>query len=83
MVTDPISNLIISIKNDAAAKKETVRVPYSKMKHAIATVLEKEGYIKESARKGKKTGSKYLEVSVVFDAQGNSRVHDLARISKP
>jgi small subunit ribosomal protein S8 len=51
---DPIADLIVQIKNASDAGKETVTVPYSRMKEDILAVLEKEGYIQSIAKKGKK-----------------------------
>jgi small subunit ribosomal protein S8 len=82
MNIDPISNFITSISNAAKTGKRVVRTPYSMMKQAIAEVLASEGYIEELTKKGKKTGQKYLEVSVVYDEEG-SRVHGVKRVSKP
>ena len=82
MVTDPISNFITSLQNAASVGKEVVRVPFSIMKQSIAQVLEKEGYIENLTKKGKKTGQKYLEVSVLYDEEG-PRIHGVKRISKP
>lgn len=82
MNTDPISNFIISLKNAGATGKAVVRTPFSAMKQAIAEVLASEGYIENLTKKGKKSGQKYLEVSVVYDDAG-SRVHGVKRISRP
>lgn len=81
MVTDPISNLIIGIKNASRAGKPAVRVPHSRLKQAIADVLVREGYLAVAEKKGKKT-RKFLEVEVAFE-NGTPRVHDVKRISKP
>jgi small subunit ribosomal protein S8 len=81
MVTDPIANFITSLVNAAKAGKTNVRVPFSMMKQSIAQVLAEEGYIEDLTKKGKKSGQKYLEVSVMFD-DGEPRVHGVKRISK-
>ena len=44
-MTDPIADMLVRIKNAAAVGKATVRMPSSKAKVAIATVLKDEGYI--------------------------------------
>ena len=44
-MTDPIADMLIRIKNAAAVRKQTVKMPSSKIKTAIATVLKDEGYI--------------------------------------
>lgn len=45
-MTDPIADMLTRIRNALTAKHETVEVPASKMKIAIADILVKEGYIK-------------------------------------
>ena len=45
-ITDPIADMLTRIRNAGMARHETVDVPASKMKTAIAEVLLKEGYIK-------------------------------------
>ncbi len=77
---DSIANLITSIKNASAVGKETVVVPYSRMKESILAILEKEGYVKSVAKKGKKL-SKTLEVTLVYDDYG-SRIKGIERMSK-
>ena len=45
-MTDPIADMLTRIRNALTAKHETVDVPASKIKVAIADILVKEGYIK-------------------------------------
>ena len=45
-MTDPISDMITRIRNASAANKESLVLPYSKIKEAILAVLAKEQYIK-------------------------------------
>jgi len=45
-MTDPIADMLTRIRNALTAKHETVEVPASKIKVAIAEILLKEGYIK-------------------------------------
>ncbi len=65
------------IKNASKAGKKSVVVPYSKLKYSVASVLEKEGYISESAKKTKK-GHPSLEISL-----SDKKVNEVKRISKP
>ena len=44
-MTDPIADMLVRIKNAAAVGKQTVKMPSSKIKVAIANVLKSEGYI--------------------------------------
>ena len=45
MMTDPIADMLTRIRNASRARKHNVEIPYSTMKHAIATILNAEGYI--------------------------------------
>ena len=57
-ITDPIADMLTRIRNANTAKHETVDVPASNMKKAIAEILSEEGYIagyqiiKESIKAG-------------------------------
>ena len=83
MVTDPISDLIIRIKNAGPVKQATVSLPYSKLKHAIADALKKHGFVASVASvdvNGKGIGST-LEIGVAYDGV-KPKVSDVQRISK-
>jgi len=77
MVNDPVSDLIIRIKNASMVGKPEVELPYSKLKHAIADVLVKEGYLAAAEKQGKKA-KKTLALTLKDGA-----VSDVRRISKP
>jgi len=80
-MNDPISDMLVRIKNAQAVSKRLVRVPFSKVKLAVAEVLRDEGYIGkvdvegEGARKGLVIELKYLDGRGVIDR--------LERYSKP
>lgn len=82
MVNDPLADLITQLKNAAAVNKETVVLPYSKLKHAIATKLAEHGYVGEVVKRGKKA-RKLLEITLVYGENGISRIEETKRISKP
>jgi small subunit ribosomal protein S8 len=77
---DAISDLIVRIKNASSVGKESVTISYSKVKEAILTVLEREGYVKDVTKKGK-TIQKSLEIGLIYDEYG-PRVKGAERISK-
>ncbi len=77
---DAISDLIVRIKNGSDAGKESVSISYSKMKESILTVLEKEGYVKDITKRGKKI-HKSLEIGLIYDQYG-PRVKGVERVSK-
>ena len=81
MVTDPIADFIVRIKNAGDACKEVISVPYSALKENIAHALLKGGYVTSVETKGKKI-DKTLEIGLTY--MGNEpRVHGIDRISKP
>ncbi|MGF1655620.1 MAG: 30S ribosomal protein S8 [Verrucomicrobiales bacterium] len=45
VVSDPIADFLTRLRNASMARKDTVRVPFSKMKREIAEILHKEGYV--------------------------------------
>ena len=47
-MSDPIADMLTRIRNGNVAKHDTVDVPASKMKQAIADILVREGYIKNT-----------------------------------
>ena len=65
MTSDRVSNFIVSLKNAGAVGKESVTVPFSKFILSIAELLEKEGYVKSTSKKGKKYG-KFVEVELLY-----------------
>jgi small subunit ribosomal protein S8 len=82
MVNDPVSDFIIQLKNAGMVGKKTVRIPYSKLKHAIAETLIKAGYLESADKQGKKA-KKTLEVILKYDEQGKHQISGLKRVSKP
>lgn len=78
---DQIADMIIRIKNASDSKKESVVFPYSNLKLAILDVLMKNGYIKSFGKKGKKV-VKYIEVGLLYNADGIPAVHGVDRVSK-
>ena len=84
MVTsDPIADMLTRIRNANTAKHDTVDIPASKMKIAIADILEKEGYITkyEMVEDG---NFKTIRVTLKYGADKNEKIiTGLKSISKP
>jgi small subunit ribosomal protein S8 len=76
---DPIANFLISLKNGGMASRPSVTVPYSKIKHEIAELLSKKGFVGAVSKKGKK--KLYLEVALNY-ISGRPGITDVKRISK-
>lgn len=81
MTTDPISDMLIQIKNATMVKKPSVVIPFSNVKMEIAKVLQREGYIKTAVKKGKKV-KKVLACDLVYGLDNESKIHEVSRISK-
>ncbi|OJI09595.1 MAG: 30S ribosomal protein S8 [Candidatus Vogelbacteria bacterium CG10_big_fil_rev_8_21_14_0_10_49_38] len=81
MVTDPISDFIIQLKNGGAAKREIVTVPASNVKQAIAETLVRHGWLAGVVKRGKKV-KKFLACELVYLA-GKPKIKMVKRISKP
>ena len=79
-MTDPIADMLIRIKNAAAVGKPAVSMPSSKIKVAIAKVLEEEGYI-ASSRVTKDGAKSVLEIALKY-YEGKPVIERLQRVSK-
>ncbi len=77
---DSIANMIIMMKNGSLAGKESISVPFSKMKEAIAACLKEEGYIKDFSKKVKK-GQPLLEIGLIYTDK-QPKITEVERVSK-
>ena len=82
-MSDPIADMLTRIRNANTAKHDTVDVPASKMKLAIADILVKEGYIKKYDMVDE--GSfKTIRITLKYNGDKSERIiTGLKRISKP
>lgn len=81
MVTDPIGDMLIQIKNAGMAGKPVVELPFSKIKHEVAKILVTEGYITSSKIVGDEKNPK-LRLLLKYEI-GKSVIHGVKRVSKP
>ena len=82
-MSDPIADMLTRIRNANTAKHDTVDVPASKIKQAIADILLEEGYVKavEVIEEGT---YKTIRITLKYGADKNEKViTGLKRISKP
>ncbi len=80
-MTDPISDMLTRIRNAAVLKKETVLIPYSKMKSEIAKVFLENNFFELVVKRGRKV-KKFLEIKLV-SKNNNVKISGLKRISRP
>jgi len=79
-MTDPIADMLVRIRNAAAVGKPTVKMPSSKIKVAIAKVLQDEGYIGGS--RVTQNGAK-AELEIVLKYyEGKPVIEKLQRVSR-
>ena len=82
-MSDPIADMLTRIRNANTAKHDTVDVPSSKMKLAIANILLDEGYIKkyDLVDEG---NFKTIRITLKYGADKNEKIiSGIKRISKP
>jgi small subunit ribosomal protein S8 len=77
MVTDPIADLLVRLQNASRVGHARVSLPYSRIKHDIAKILNAQGYVGDIAKK---------EHTLTIELRYNAGVPVIAgakRISKP
>ncbi len=81
-ITDAIADMLTRIRNAGSAKHETVDIPASNMKKAIAGILYSEGYIKgfQEITDGKQG---IIRVALKYSTNKKSTITGIKRISKP
>lgn len=77
--TDPIADMLTRIRNGLSANKASVIVPYSKIKFAIAQILQKDGYLADV--KEIKNGA-FTMLELKIDGS-QKRITTISRVSKP
>ena len=81
-VTDSIADMLTRIRNANAAKHDTVKIPASNMKRAIAQILLEEGYIKSyRVHEDDKQGE--IEIVLKYGPNKSKVLTGLRRVSKP
>jgi small subunit ribosomal protein S8 len=81
-MSDPLADMCTRIRNAVSARHETVRVPASNVKQAVADVLQREGYIagytaeSEGARR-------YLRLRLNYKQDRKATLAGIRRVSRP
>ena len=81
-LTDPIADMLTRIRNANNAKHDTVDVPASNMKKAIAQILLEEGYIKNFQLIDDGTQG-VIRITLKYNAGKEKVLSGLRRVSKP
>ena len=83
-MTDPIADMLTRIRNANVAMHDSVRMPSSKLKEALAAILQKEGYIEgfnvqdDPGRPGR-----VLEIGMKYTPDRARTISGIRRVSKP
>ena len=81
-VSDPIADMLTRIRNAVMVRHDSVLIPSSQMKVAIARILKEEGFITEyEVQKGKTHQN--IKIQLRYDENGESMITGLERVSKP
>ena len=81
-ITDPIADMLTRIRNANNAKHDTVDVPASNMKKAIAQILLEEGYLKNFQLIDDGTQG-VIRITLKYNANKEKVITGLRRVSKP
>ena len=81
-ITDPVADMLTRIRNAGSARHDTVDIPASKMKKAIAEILLEEGYIKNFQIVDDGTQG-IIRVTLKYNAGREKAISGLRRVSKP
>ena len=81
MITDPISDMLTRIRNAQLVRKSEVVLPYSRMKFAIAKILEEEGYVGQ-VEQLEEAKLPRLRVALTYE-HGSPKITKIQRVSRP
>jgi small subunit ribosomal protein S8 len=81
-MTDPIADMLTRVRNAQAVGFETVRMPASKIKQAIAKVLAEEGYVDRYEVEDQPGNKRELVIWLRY-FEGRPVIEELRRISRP
>ncbi|MBN2238556.1 MAG: 30S ribosomal protein S8 [Dehalococcoidales bacterium] len=81
-VTDPVADMLTRIRNAVMVRHDSVLVPSSKIKVAIARILKDEGFINDYEMVKEKT-SQTIKIQLKYDDKNEPMIAGLERVSKP
>jgi len=88
-MTDPIADMLTRIRNASAARKREVIIPMSRIKLAIAEIMQQEGWVSRvevvrgEGKKNKTAVFDMIKIILKYKKSGRPAVASLKRISKP
>jgi Ribosomal protein S8 len=82
VLTDPIADMLTRIRNANIVYRDVVEMPMSRIKHELALIMKKEGYIRDCEVSQTET-MKTLKVSMKYLQNRQRVITGIKRISKP
>jgi small subunit ribosomal protein S8 len=83
-MTDPVADMLTRLRNGNVAMQDSVRMPSSKLKEALAAILRREGYIADfSVRDEPSRPGRTLEIVMKYSPERTPTISGLKRVSKP
>ena len=83
-MTDPLADMLTRIRNANVAMHDTVRMPSSKLKEALAAVLKREGYIDDfGVDDNPGRPGRVLEIKMKYTPERARTISGIRRVSKP
>jgi small subunit ribosomal protein S8 len=82
MQTDPIADMLTRIRNAIATQSESVEVPASKFKKALAEVLQREGYL-GAVEEVTIDGKPLLRIGLKYGPRRKPIINAITRVSRP
>lgn len=83
MMTDPISDMLTRIRNAQRARHAQVKIPSSKLKLAVAQVMQAQGYVADVAVDDEDATKPVLRLGLRYRADGTEMIDGLERVSRP
>jgi small subunit ribosomal protein S8 len=84
MMTDPVADMLTRIRNANTAMHDEVRMPSSKLKEALASVLQREGYIDGfTVADDPNRPGRVLTIAMKYSPERARTISGLRRVSKP
>lgn len=81
-MTDPIADMLTRIRNAVSSKHDSVQMPSSKMKVAIANVLKEEGFIRDFQIEAENSRP-MLKIELSYTGRKEPVLSGIKRVSKP
>src|SRR5579875_2632861 len=83
-MSDPIADMLTRIRNANVARHDSVRMPSSKLKEALAAILAREGYIEDfRVTQDETRPGRILEITMKYAHDRTRTISGIRRVSKP